>query len=103
MTHSEETAIHGVRAVFDNFFSRSANLQSAHRAKQDHLLAGGRFSVGQWVGLAPEHTFRGVVSGRFRIVELLKTGGDIAYRIKSPDELFERTARSEDLCPVPTV
>jgi hypothetical protein len=57
-----------------------------------------KYAVGQTVGLVPGHTFRGVVSGRFQVLELLPfTGGSVLYRIRSPEELFERIAGEHEI------
>lgn len=57
-----------------------------------------RFAVGLEVGLLPGHSFRGVVSGRFRVIELLtRKDGRALYRIRSPEELFERIAGEHEL------
>lgn len=61
-----------------------------------------KFFVGQAVGLLPGHAFRGVVSGRYRVLELLPfADGSALYRIGSPEELFERIAREYEIFGLP--
>ncbi len=69
-------------------------------APKEHLSGAiHKYAVGQSVILAPGHGFRGVVSGRYRVLELMPCREESpVYRIRSPEELFERTAREYELC-----
>lgn len=57
-----------------------------------------KFKVGQLVDYSPNRSSMSASSRGYEIIRLLPPEGiDLLYRIKSPNELFERVAKEPEL------
>jgi hypothetical protein len=79
-----------------------AAIAGAHQAHQASMrgpvLRAHKFRVGQTVLYTSSPISRPGASGTYKVVKLLPSDGDdYQYRIKNPDEAFERVAKESQL------